>query len=183
MEQKKYIILFLLVYLIFILQTISAETTFNIETLKDHRVSLIIRESGKLATAESFHQNTGGGNLTFKSSVSFDLLEIILSLKKNGIEILDKKWTDINNGEEIFIKIIPGNVDLKYKSELQTDETQVTNETNITSETTENETTTNETIANETTKEAITQAIEENKTNTKEKDSNNFYYIFNYLFH
>ena len=165
--------LIVIILLLLVIQTVIADTTFKIITLGDHRISLIIRENGKLTTIDSHHLNTGNGDLTITSSVTPEYLDLIVTLKKNTEEIIERKFEEVKSGEEILIKFIPGDVELKLASEVEEESEaineSVVNETaNVTIEENSNVTLENNTEINETVQ--VAEEIEENETQETEQE-------------
>lgn len=92
---------------------IFADTDIKIQTLKDHRISVIIRQAEKLTTIESFHKDTENGNLTITITTSRNLLDIIVTLNKDGNKIINRKFEGIANEDPIYILFKPGDIDIK----------------------------------------------------------------------
>ena len=86
MRYKKINVLLISLLVITLLPSILASTEFKVNTLPDHRISLIIREEGKLSTLDSHHITTESGTLSYTTSVSADNLDVLISLKKDGVK-------------------------------------------------------------------------------------------------
>jgi len=176
MVRKIFIIFFVLALNLLFINIVSA-TTFSIQTLKDHRISFILRESGKLQTLDSFHQDTGNGNVTISPTSEVSLYDIILILKKDGNEIINKKFEEVKSGEEVIITFRPGDVKLQYASEIEQPVVNVTaNETIASNESEEIAATTNETNNNEQVNNTDTNAAEaieeDDQINVSSNESN-----------
>lgn len=152
MVLKKYKIL-IAVLMIFsiILPVILADFVINIETLKDHRVSVIVRDEGKLTSLESFHQNTGNGEISITSTVNKEYVDLLVTLKKDGATILNEKFPSMSTAKPIYITLIPGNVKATTGKEEP-----VVNITNTTNSTANNSTANTTTQAQETSQPNIT---------------------------
>lgn len=136
------------------------ETSMTIKTLSNHRVSVIVREAGKLTTLESFHKDTAGGELQISTNQVPASLDLIVTLKKDTSTIINKKFESVTAGKPIVINFVPGNVSLKTQAEIDAE--------TAAAETPEPETpveeTTNETpVEAEPLAETQTEAIEEIK--------------------
>ena len=78
----------------------------NIKTLPEHRISVIVREAGKLVSLDSFHKDTGTGEISFSSSVSKSELDLLVTLRKDGKNILNEKFESVALGD-ININFFP----------------------------------------------------------------------------
>lgn len=111
-------ILFIVVLIVVLQLVIAVETPIKIKTLADHRISIIIRQAGQMVTAESFHQNTGSGELTVTSTVSFAEIDLLVTLKKDGENIITRNYETIKTGGELFLNFIPGEEKLQTAEEV-----------------------------------------------------------------
>ncbi len=139
----------------------------KIKSIPDHRISLIIRESGKLSSLESFHQETGTGELTITSPVTADPLDIIVTLKKDGANLINRKYESVKN-ENLFLIFIPGDDKLMSQAEADAELAAKPSPTETTTETEaseENKKTTNE--AEPTTETKTQEETAETETNDK----------------
>ena len=118
----------ILILCLLVIPTILA-ININIKTLPSHRISIIIREAGKLTSLESFHKDTGDGNVLLTSSVDKSEIDLIVTLKKDGVNILNEKFESISTAKPINIDFVPESVEL-ILGELEP----VVNETNETEE-------------------------------------------------
>ena len=94
----------------------------NIKTLPNHKISVIIRASEQLSSLDSYHQDTGDGNVLISSEVSEDPVDLLLSLKKDNVNILNKKFEGVSTAKLININFIPGEeigIITKEKNETQ----------------------------------------------------------------
>jgi|TARA_B100001971_G_C18242570_1_gene571893 hypothetical protein len=129
MRSKKLLVLTTVLLLITILPTILASTEFKIDTVPDHRISLIIREDGKLSTLDSHHTDTSSEIISYSTSVSPNFLEVLISLKKDGIKLMDTKFSSLQAGDTYTITIKPGqDIEIISASELAAQETEKTDE-------------------------------------------------------
>jgi|TARA_B100001971_G_C18186270_1_gene535828 hypothetical protein len=109
MRYKNISLLLTVLLLLTIVPTILADTEFKITAPNEHRISLIIREEGKLSTADSSHQNVGeSGQITYTSSATAEYLDIIVTLKKEAKQIKTQKFESIKSGDTYTITIVPG---------------------------------------------------------------------------
>ncbi|MEK6871300.1 MAG: hypothetical protein AABX16_00175 [Nanoarchaeota archaeon] len=120
---KKFIITLFIIALVLQLSLIlAADTTIKIKTLPDHRVSLIVREAGKLTSLESFHKDTSTGELTITSTVSVASIDLLVTLKKDTANIINRKYEGIATGQELFLDFIPGEDKIKTAAEIAEEE-------------------------------------------------------------
>jgi len=97
------------VFLLLVLPTVLADTQFKIIAPEGHRVSTIIRAQGQLTTLESNHQDvSASGEITFTSTVTPEILDIIVTLKKDGEQIKNKKFENVTSQDSYIITMIPG---------------------------------------------------------------------------
>jgi hypothetical protein len=90
-----------------------ASVDIKVKTVPDHRLSVIIRDVGKLVTLDSHHQGTGDGEVAISSFVSkseVDIQVILRSIDVHGkfIDMIKEKFEGVPTGEVINIKLIPG---------------------------------------------------------------------------
>jgi len=107
---SKIIIIILLILLV--ISPLALALDINIKTLPEHRISVIIREAEKLTTLESFHNDTGNGELVINAVGAREHIDLIVTLKKDGESILNQKFESISTNEPIYIDFIPGEVEL-----------------------------------------------------------------------
>jgi len=107
---SKIIIIILLILLV--ISPLALALDINIKTLHEHRISVIIREAEKLTTLESFHNDTGNGELVINAVGAREHIDLIVTLKKDGESILNQKFESISTNEPIYIDFIPGEVEL-----------------------------------------------------------------------
>jgi len=98
---------------------LAIKTNMNITTLEGHRISVIVRETGKLSSLESFHNNTKKGNILLSTSVSSNVLDLIVTLRKDGKEKLNEKFIGLDAGQDLYINFIPGDVGIKTEAEFE----------------------------------------------------------------
>ncbi|MEN9626057.1 MAG: hypothetical protein RL557_385 [archaeon] len=103
---------------LFVIQTVLAETTINVKSLPDHRISIIIREAGKLTSLESFHKDTGTGELVIPVTTSVDSIDIIVTLKKDSQNIINRKYEGLETGKIYYLDFIPGEDKLQTQEEI-----------------------------------------------------------------
>ena len=100
----------------------------NIKTLPGHKISVIIRAVGQLSSLDSYHQETGDGNVFISSEVSEDPVDLLVTLKKDDINILNKKFEGVSTAKLININFVPGEeigiFDKKEKNETQVNVTE-----------------------------------------------------------
>tara|TARA_Y100000310_G_scaffold330452_1_gene402103 strand:- start:5317 stop:6084 length:768 start_codon:yes stop_codon:yes gene_type:complete len=122
---------------------VAIDTQINIKTLSNHRVSVTVREAENFrSNLGSFHKDTGEGDLTITTSVSVDKIDLVLQLKKDGVNILSEKATNISVGFPVYINLIPGEFswsDENPNVEPEVNETEETNETEVEEEVVEEE--------------------------------------------
>lgn len=104
-------LLVILILFLLVIPTILA-LDINIKTLSNHRISIIIREAEKLTSLESFHKDTGDGNVLVTSLVNKPEIDLIVTLKKDGVNILNQKFESISTAKPINIDFIPGSIEL-----------------------------------------------------------------------
>lgn len=162
--RREKLMVFTVIVLLFLIPFTIASTDFTIKTIKDHRISLIVRGEGKLVTVDSFHKDTGEGSgeaeLSFSTTSVHDYLDIIVSLKKDGNKIIDKSFSSLASGGNYIINMVPGeDNDIVLKSDLAAPEEVVEEEaeTEETEEVVESETeeTSDEIVEEETTEEVV----------------------------
>jgi len=115
MASKKLLIAVIIVLLPIVF---ALETSMTIKTLSNHRVSVIVREAGKLTTLESFHKDTAGGEVQILTNQDPTSLDLLVTLKKDTITILNKKFEAVKSGEKLVINFVPGDVSLKTQAEI-----------------------------------------------------------------
>ena len=115
MASKKLLIAIIIVLLPIVF---ALETSMTIKTLSNHRVSVIVREAGKLTTLESFHKDTAGGEVQILTNQDPTSLDLLVTLKKDTITILNKKFEAVKSGEKLVINFVPGDVSLKTRAEI-----------------------------------------------------------------
>ena len=115
MASKKLLIAIIIVLLPIVF---ALETSMTIKTLSNHRVSVIVREAGKLTTLESFHKDTAGGEVQILTNQDPTSLDLLVTLKKDTITILNKKFEAVKSGEKLVINFVPGDVSLKTQAEI-----------------------------------------------------------------
>lgn len=115
MASKKLLIAVIIVLLPIVF---ALETSMTIKTLSNHRVSVIVREAGKLTTLESFHKDTAGGEVQILTNQDPTSLDLLVTLKKDTITILNKKFEAVKSGEKLVINFVPGDVSLKTRAEI-----------------------------------------------------------------
>jgi len=102
--------------LVLILPMVLADASISIKTLPDHRVSVIVRNAGSLSTVDSVHKDTGFATavnpdyviVDYTPSISNSEIDILVTLKKNGVEILKENFNEISTSNFIKINLIPG---------------------------------------------------------------------------
>ena len=131
---------FIGIFLILLMPIVFAGANVEIKTLKNHRISLVVRNAGELTALNTYPKETGNGNLTIQLLENNNFLDLIVTLNKDGNRILNKKFENVENKEPIIINLIPGKVELitEIKAEIK-NETLEVNKTpenkNVTSET------------------------------------------------
>ena len=131
---------FIGIFLILLMPIVFAGANVEIKTLKNHRISLVVRNAGELTALNTYPKETGNGNLTIQLLENNDFLDLIITLNKDANKILTKKFENVENKEPIIINLIPGKVELitEIKAEIK-NETLEVNKTsenkNVTSET------------------------------------------------
>jgi hypothetical protein len=132
--------------------SVIAAVQININTLGDgHRISIVIRETGKLTTLESFHQSTNDGKVVISTTSSPNLIDIITTLRKDTVTILNENFESVDANKPIFINLIPGSVSISNEDPNAVVEKPEINETeaiNETREAIENTTVVSEVIEN-----------------------------------
>lgn len=118
-----------LAIVILITPLILADVDLKIKTLPDYKISVFIRNVGELSTLESFHQNTGDGNVVISSDIALEGVDLLVILKKDGIEMLNKKFSEVPTSKIININFIPG--DVKIVESFEEKENETSNETNV----------------------------------------------------
>ncbi len=114
---KRGIIILILFVVLIIPQILASTTDVHINTLKDRKISVIILKSGETySRIESFHKNTGNGNLTFSGSWAVNKIDIDLTLRRDGVTVIHERLTDIEAGKLIYINFIPGNIGIVEKT-------------------------------------------------------------------
>lgn len=103
-EMKK---LSLIVVILLVLPIIFA-LEINIKTFPNHRISVIVRPAGELISIDSFHQDTGDGNVKLASSGSVNQVDLLITLKKDNVKMLDRRFEGVATNKPINIKFIPG---------------------------------------------------------------------------
>jgi len=98
--------------LLLVVPLVFASIDINIKTLPKHRVSVIIRDVGKLTSLDSHHKDTGTGEFTINSDVDKSKIDLIVTLKKDGKNLLNEKFEEVSTSEVININLIPGEVKL-----------------------------------------------------------------------
>jgi len=99
---------------------LAIDTPITVKTLEEHRLSIIVREGGKLTSLKSFHQDTGSGEISVVASTSVDEIDLLLTLKKDGVVVLNDKDTfkNLPTGEPVIISFIPDeNVEIVVEAE------------------------------------------------------------------
>lgn len=111
----------------------------SIKTLPNHKISVIIRAAGQLSSLDSYHQETGDGNVFISSEVSEDPVDLLITLKKDNINILNKKLDGVSTAKLININFVPGEeigiVAKEEKNETQANVTEANVTSNINNET------------------------------------------------
>lgn len=97
-----------IILVIILIQSLFLALDINIKTLPNHKISVIIRASEQLSSLDSYHQDTGDGNVLISSEVSEDPVDLLLSLKKDNVNILNKKFEGVSTAKLININFIPG---------------------------------------------------------------------------
>lgn len=150
---KKGALLYLsIAIVILIIPIILADVDMKIKTLPDYKISVFIRNVGELSTLESFHQNTGDGNVVISSDIALEEVDLLVILKKDGIEMLNKKFSEVPTSKIININFIPG--DAKIVESFEEKKNETSNETNVSANVSSSE------ISNETEKEGIKESKE-----------------------
>ena len=103
---KKEVLVFAVLVLVLI-PVVFASVDIQIKTLPDHRISVIIRESGNLASLDSFHIETEDGDVEISSDVSKTEVDLIITLKKGIKEILRKDFLEVPTKNVILINFDP----------------------------------------------------------------------------
>lgn len=98
----------LIIFIIVLITQLILAGEINIKTYPNHRISVIIRPSGELSSLDSFHQDTGDGNVKLSLSAPVDEIDLLVTLKKDGVKLLDKKFKEVSTEKPINIKFIPG---------------------------------------------------------------------------
>jgi preprotein translocase subunit SecG len=125
MINKKLGILIAIFAVVIMLPVISAlDTKITVKTLENHRISIVVRGSGELSTLESFHKDTGTGALSITTSSSKTEIDLITTVRKDGVKIINEKFEGLKAGEEIVLQLLPGNVKI-----IDEEETVTVNET------------------------------------------------------
>jgi len=104
-------ILVISVLILLVMPLVLSSTDIVIKTLPNHKVDVIVRESGKLSNLESFiNKDSGTGELTITTSADKDKLDLLVSLKKDVKKILNEKFEGVSSNDQININLIPGSV-------------------------------------------------------------------------
>jgi hypothetical protein len=108
---KKVMCLGLLVLMV--MPLVFASVEMSIKTVPDHRISVIFRNPGELATLDSFHKDTGDGNIDISSLLTKTELDIQIILKTQDnsgkfITMLNKKFESVSTNNLIKVTAIPG---------------------------------------------------------------------------
>ena len=119
---KKSIALIFIIAIVLQLSLTLADTSIKIKTLPSHRISIIIREAGKLTSLESFHQDTSSGELTIASTATVSNIDMLVTLKKDTENIINRKYEGLTTGQELFLNFIPGEEGIKTAAEIAAEE-------------------------------------------------------------
>jgi len=86
----------------------------NIKTLPNHRVSLFVRNAGQLTTLESFHKDTGTGELSISSSVSSSEVDLLVQLKQDGVRLINHKFEAVSTSEPIDLYLMLNDIKIGF---------------------------------------------------------------------
>jgi len=113
---KKCVLMVFTILTLLLLPSILADASISIKTLPDHRVSVIVRNAGSLSTVDSLHKDTGSATavnpdyviVDYIPSISNEQIDLLVTLKKDGIEILKEKFFELSTSDFININMLPG---------------------------------------------------------------------------
>ncbi|MEK6830639.1 MAG: hypothetical protein AABX77_01270 [Nanoarchaeota archaeon] len=158
---------YLVLFAILIAMPMILAIDISIKTLPDHRISVIIRNAGELTSLDSSHQNTGDGNVFVSSEVSADPIDLLVTLKKDNIKLMDKKFEGVSTAKLINLKFIPGEKpEIVESFEEKKNDTEVNSNNSVGNEGGVEgvETKIEETEQLEETKESVQEVVEETQT-------------------
>jgi hypothetical protein len=130
---RKYWFVAFLILLYIVPFCLALDTTFNIKTLSNHKISVVVREAGKLVSLESFLKDTGTGDVSVKFSSSKTSLDVIMTVMKDGVKVVNEKFEGIAAGNPINILLYPGNTKILESTTEKKNESQNTTNTTTTS--------------------------------------------------
>jgi hypothetical protein len=84
-----------------------ADLDLTIKTLPDHRVSVFIRPPEELSSLDSTHKDTGTGKVIISSDVNRAMVDLMITLKKDGDKVFTKRFESISTINPIKIKLFP----------------------------------------------------------------------------
>ncbi len=117
---KKSVLMVFTLLALLILPSVLADASISIKTLPDHRVSVIVRNAGSLSTIDSLHKETGPGTavnpdyviVDYTPKISNTEVDLLVTLKKDGVEILKEKYYEVSTSDFININLLPGETGL-----------------------------------------------------------------------
>ena len=112
--------------LLFILPLVSAvDTQINVKTLANHKVSIfVIAPEDTYRLLESFHINADAtGMVSVKYSGIDTEIKVNVKITKDGKTVIFEKFPDeFRAGENLYLKVIPGDVSTNYMEEEKANE-------------------------------------------------------------
>ncbi|MEK6872883.1 MAG: hypothetical protein AABW90_02640 [Nanoarchaeota archaeon] len=106
--KKRLICLLFVILVTMLVMPLFLALDISIKTLPNHKISIIIRAAEQLSSLDSYHQETGDGNVFISSEVSEDPVDLLVTLKKDDINILNKKFEGVSTAKLININFVPG---------------------------------------------------------------------------
>ena len=106
--------LFILVVMPFVL---AMDTSINIRTLPDHKVSVFVMNEGNPTILNSYHVNSGAGEVLVTHTGSEDVIDIRVKVTKDGANVLNELFEGHDAGFPAYFQLIPGDISEDYKAD------------------------------------------------------------------
>ena len=111
---KKIFLLVVIFSLILIPSILAINTNINVKTLPNESISIIVLASDSGYThIESFHKNSGKGDLTVMTSSDYKIIDVLLTLRRDGVNIMNERFYNFTAGIPITITFKPDRVEVE----------------------------------------------------------------------
>ncbi len=105
----------MIIFAILVIPMTMAAADINLRTISGHRASITILGAGEAYEfLDSFHQDTGNGELKVVYTGDKGEIDIIVKITKEGETIMNERFDEMSTSGPLYLQVIPGKVSDNY---------------------------------------------------------------------